>query len=197
VRRERPQRVAVPDDAVRPPLPVANRRRLVLGCRVHGVLPLRRRQIARGRTRLTKQAMLVRIGLVAQARSRLDSFGKNHTGLAGSAFAVIGRRPLREAGSGDLQGRALSRILLSSARRCPARKMRMSGQATNYVIVQLEELGYLERRAPRGCESPLIHLTRRGRQVVRVIQRTAPKPQACRADKTRKSDSIAWSPAWR
>src|SRR5262245_61004801 len=38
--------------------------------------PLGRRQTARGRRRLTKQVKLVRIGLVAQARSRLDSFRK-------------------------------------------------------------------------------------------------------------------------
>src|SRR5215510_4827109 len=53
---------------------VADRRRLVFGCRVHGALPLRRRQTAQGWRRLTKQVMLVCIGLVAQARSRLDSF---------------------------------------------------------------------------------------------------------------------------
>src|SRR5262249_22476567 len=76
VRWKRPHRLAATDDAVRPPLLVADRRRLVLGCRVHCALPLRRRQIARGRRRLTKQVRLVWMGLVAQARSRLDSFRK-------------------------------------------------------------------------------------------------------------------------
>src|SRR5262249_30053345 len=79
VRWKRPHRLAATDDAVRPPLLVPDRRRLVLRCRVHGALSLRRRQIARGRRRLTKQVMLVCTGFVAQARLRLDSFRKINT----------------------------------------------------------------------------------------------------------------------
>jgi hypothetical protein len=91
VRRERPHRIAAPDDAHRPDLVlVADRRRLVLGCRVHGVLLSRRRLIARGRRHLTKQVMLVRIGLVAQARSRLDN-SKSHR--QPSRRSILGRHP--------------------------------------------------------------------------------------------------------
>jgi len=48
-------------------------------------------QIARGRTRLTKQVMLVCLGLVAQARSRLDSFRK----ITPPALAKVHSGPLR------------------------------------------------------------------------------------------------------
>jgi DNA-binding MarR family transcriptional regulator len=50
-----------------------------------------------------------------------------------------------------------------------ARNMRMSRQAANYLIVQLEELGYLERRAPRGSDRRLVHLSARGRRVGETI----------------------------
>src|SRR5258708_39560440 len=39
-----------------------------------------------------------------------------------------------------------------------ARQKRMSRQAINYLITHLEELGYIERRAPRGSERRLIYL---------------------------------------
>jgi len=50
-----------------------------------------------------------------------------------------------------------------------ARRIRMSRQATNYLITQLEELGYLERRAAVGSDRRLVHLTKRGRRVFEVI----------------------------
>jgi DNA-binding MarR family transcriptional regulator len=50
-----------------------------------------------------------------------------------------------------------------------ARQARMSRQATNYLVGQLEELGYLERRAKVGSERRLIYLTARGKKVVTVI----------------------------
>lgn len=50
-----------------------------------------------------------------------------------------------------------------------ARQKRMSRQAMNYLIVQLEELGYIERRAPEDGDRRLIYLSARGRQVVEVI----------------------------
>jgi DNA-binding MarR family transcriptional regulator len=50
-----------------------------------------------------------------------------------------------------------------------ARNMRMSRQATNYLIAQLEELGYLQRRAARGSERRLVFLSARGRKVGEII----------------------------
>lgn len=50
-----------------------------------------------------------------------------------------------------------------------ARNMHMSRQAANYLIAQLEGLGYLERRAPPGNTQRLVYLTARGRQVGETI----------------------------
>jgi len=50
-----------------------------------------------------------------------------------------------------------------------AREKRMSRQAANYIVGQLEELGYLERRATGRSERRLVHLTERGRKVVRTV----------------------------
>ncbi len=50
-----------------------------------------------------------------------------------------------------------------------ARQKRMSRQALNYLIVQLEQLGYLERRAPADSDLRLIYVSARGRQVAETI----------------------------
>ncbi len=51
-----------------------------------------------------------------------------------------------------------------------ARRIGMSRQATNYLVVQMEALGYLERRATEGDgDRRLVHLTKRGWQVGEVI----------------------------
>ncbi len=50
-----------------------------------------------------------------------------------------------------------------------ARRMGMSPQATNYLIAQIEALGYLERRAPQGSDRRLVYLTERGWQVGETI----------------------------
>jgi DNA-binding MarR family transcriptional regulator len=50
-----------------------------------------------------------------------------------------------------------------------ARNMRMSRQAINYLVVQLEELGYLERRAPAGSDRRRIYLSERGKRVEETI----------------------------
>jgi DNA-binding MarR family transcriptional regulator len=50
-----------------------------------------------------------------------------------------------------------------------ARQNRMSRQATNYLVGQMEELGYLERRAPAGSDRRLVYLTERGWKVADVI----------------------------
>ena len=51
-----------------------------------------------------------------------------------------------------------------------AHRIGMSRQATNYLITQMEALGYLERRAAKGGgDRRLVHLTERGWQVGEVI----------------------------
>lgn len=50
-----------------------------------------------------------------------------------------------------------------------ARQKRMSRQAINYLLIQLEELGYIERRSPEGSDRRLIHLSARGWQLVETI----------------------------
>lgn len=50
-----------------------------------------------------------------------------------------------------------------------ARQIRMSRQAANYLIGQMEELGYLERRAGPENGRRLIYLTKRGWDVVETI----------------------------
>jgi DNA-binding MarR family transcriptional regulator len=50
-----------------------------------------------------------------------------------------------------------------------ARQKRMSRQAINYLLVQLEDLGYVERRSPEGSDRRLIYVSARGRQLVETI----------------------------
>lgn len=50
-----------------------------------------------------------------------------------------------------------------------ARQLRMSRQATNYLVGQMEALGYLERRVGSEGDRRLIYLTERGHQVTQVI----------------------------
>lgn len=52
-----------------------------------------------------------------------------------------------------------------------AARLRMSKQAVNYLLGELERLGYLERRAhPDDLRSKRVILTRRGKSAVRVIR---------------------------
>ena len=53
-----------------------------------------------------------------------------------------------------------------------ARRIRMSRQATNHIIGQLEALGYLERRAARKNERRRIYLTPRTWGMVKVVHAT-------------------------
>jgi len=53
-----------------------------------------------------------------------------------------------------------------------ARRIRMSRQATNHIIGQLEALGYLERRAARKGERRRIYLTPRTWGMVKVVHAT-------------------------
>ena len=50
-----------------------------------------------------------------------------------------------------------------------ARRIRMSRQATNHIIGQLEALGYLERRAERKGERRRIYLTPRTWGMVKIV----------------------------
>ena len=53
-----------------------------------------------------------------------------------------------------------------------ARRLRMSRQATNHIIRQLEALGYLERRAERKGGRRRIYLTPRTWGMVKVVHAT-------------------------
>jgi DNA-binding MarR family transcriptional regulator len=59
-----------------------------------------------------------------------------------------------------------------------ARRLRMSRQATNHIIGQLEALGYLERRAERKGERRRIYLTLRTWRMVKVVHTTLLEIQA-------------------
>ena len=52
-----------------------------------------------------------------------------------------------------------------------ARQTRMSRQATNHLLGQLEAWGYIIRRAASGDERRLVYLTPRGRTVIRTLRR--------------------------
>jgi DNA-binding MarR family transcriptional regulator len=69
-----------------------------------------------------------------------------------------------------------------------ARNMRMSRQAANYLIVQLEGLGYLERHAPPGSDQRLVYLSERGRQVGETIYACLRQLQAEWADEVGHSE---------
>ena len=47
-----------------------------------------------------------------------------------------------------------------------AERINMTKQATNYLLGQLENLGYIERRAQKGSSRRLVYLTRRGWQSI-------------------------------
>jgi DNA-binding MarR family transcriptional regulator len=59
-----------------------------------------------------------------------------------------------------------------------ARRIRMSRQATNHIIGQLEALGYIERRAERKGERRRIYLTPRTWEMVKVVHGTLLQIQA-------------------
>jgi DNA-binding MarR family transcriptional regulator len=59
-----------------------------------------------------------------------------------------------------------------------ARRIRMSRQATNHIIGQLEALGYIERRAERKGERRRIYLTPRTWEMVKVVHATLLQIQA-------------------
>ena len=78
------------------------------------------------------------------------------------------REALRDAGFDDLQDTHLlvfSYPLPDGVRPSElARQIGMSRQATNHVVMQMEALGYLERRAPSDGQRRLIFLAERGKR---------------------------------
>ncbi len=50
-----------------------------------------------------------------------------------------------------------------------ARQRKMSRQAVNYLLVQLEGLGYVERRAEEDADRRLVYLSARGWQIAEAI----------------------------
>jgi DNA-binding MarR family transcriptional regulator len=63
-----------------------------------------------------------------------------------------------------------------------ARQLQMSRQATNYLVGQMEELGYLERRTGPEGDRRLIYLTERGSRVADVIYASLREQQEQWAD---------------
>ena len=53
-----------------------------------------------------------------------------------------------------------------------ARRAKTTKQAMNYLLVQLEDLGYVRRRAKPGTRTRLVHLTARGWRVAALQRET-------------------------
>jgi DNA-binding MarR family transcriptional regulator len=51
-----------------------------------------------------------------------------------------------------------------------AARAHMPRQSINYILAELEKLGYVERRSPNGGSRRLVYLTERGHRVVAVIR---------------------------
>lgn len=58
-----------------------------------------------------------------------------------------------------------------------ARQLRISRQAANHLIGQMEALGYFERRTEKNSSRRLIYLTRRGERVAETIYASLRKLQ--------------------
>jgi DNA-binding MarR family transcriptional regulator len=64
-----------------------------------------------------------------------------------------------------------------------AARLRISKQALNYLLGELERLGYIERRPdPDDLRSKRVALTRRGTSVVRVIREAVSEMETAWAD---------------
>jgi DNA-binding MarR family transcriptional regulator len=79
-------------------------------------------------------------------------------------------KALREHGFGDLNQALLNVMVYPHPDGVRpgdlADRINMTRQATNYLLGQLETLGYIERRAQKGSTRRLVFLTRRGWQSV-------------------------------
>lgn len=83
-------------------------------------------------------------------------------------------RALIEHGFGDLNQALLNVMVYPYPDRVRpgelAERTNMTKQAMNYLLGQLETLGYIERRAEKGNSRRLVFLTRRGWQVVETAR---------------------------
>ena len=83
-------------------------------------------------------------------------------------------KALSENGFGDLNQALLSVMIYPYPDRARpgelAERANMTKQAMNYLLGQLETLGYVERRAEKGNSRRLVFLTRRGWQVIETIR---------------------------
>jgi DNA-binding MarR family transcriptional regulator len=77
---------------------------------------------------------------------------------------------LREHGFGDLNQALLNAMVYPHPEGVRpsdlAERINMTKQATNYLLGQLEALGYIERKAQKGSTRRLVFLTRRGWQSI-------------------------------
>ena len=100
---------------------------------------------------------LLRIPLEAVRQRMLDGLGKRGFDDLDAAHLAVFHYP-------GPQGARPSEL---------AAQLRISKQALNYLLGELERLGYLERRPdPADLRSKRIALTRRGERVVKVIRET-------------------------
>jgi DNA-binding MarR family transcriptional regulator len=79
-------------------------------------------------------------------------------------------KALKERGFGDLNQALLNAMVYphpDGVRPSDlAERINMTKQATNYLLGQLEALGYIERKAQKGSSRRLVFLTRRGWQSI-------------------------------
>ena len=91
-------------------------------------------------------------------------------------------RALIEHGFGDLNQSLLSVMVYPYPDRARpgelAERTNMTKQAMNYLLGQLETLGYIERRAEKGNSRRLVFLTRRGWQAVETIRAAVKEVEA-------------------
>ena len=94
---------------------------------------------------------------------------------------------LHEAGFGDLDAAHLGVLQYPGPHRLKpselASQLRISKQALNYLLGQLERLGYLERQQdPQDLRSKRIVLTKRGKALVPVIRQAVAEVEAAWAE---------------
>jgi DNA-binding MarR family transcriptional regulator len=126
-------------------------------------------------------------------KSRKPSLAKAGSGqrqiLVGAllrmAYQVTRERQFKaliENGFGDLNQALLSVMVYPYPDRARpgdlAERSNMTKQAMNYLLGQLETLGYIERRAENGNIRRLVFLTRRGWQAVETIRAAVKEVEA-------------------
>ena len=117
-----------------------------------------------------------KVATASRAKVRRGQRQPNVGALLRMAYQVARERQftaLIEKGYGDLNQALLNVFLYPSPDRVRpstlAERANMTKQAMNYLLGQLEALGYIERRADRNDGRRLVFLTPRGWQVVDTI----------------------------